>query len=89
MKLNSGGIGENSPATRRRILRDMEGLGLEVDPVRNRSHAGVEGEISTFGSSVKILIVPTHEESVIALCRNLLADRKGQNDRGRKFPRPG
>ncbi|MEE3259027.1 MAG: acetate kinase [Candidatus Latescibacterota bacterium] len=62
----SGGIGENSPATRRRILRDMEGLGLEVDPVRNRSHAGVEGEISTFGSSVKILIVPTHEESVIA-----------------------
>ncbi len=62
----TGGIGENSPATRRRILQHMEGLGLQLDSARNRTHAGVEGEISTFGSPVKILVVPTNEELVIA-----------------------
>jgi acetate kinase len=62
----SGDIGENSPATRRRILRDMEGLGLELDPARNRTHVGVEGEISTFGSPVKVLVVPTNEALIIA-----------------------
>ena len=51
---------------RRRILQDMEGLGLQLDSARNRTHAGVEGEISTFGSPVKILVVPTNEELVIA-----------------------
>ncbi len=62
----TGGIGENSPAARRRILQDMEGLGLQLDSARNDTHAGVEGEISTPGSSVKILVVPTNEELVIA-----------------------
>ena len=62
----TGGIGENSPAARRRILQDMEGLGLQLDSARNHTHAGVEGEISTFGSPVKILVVPTNEELVIA-----------------------
>ena len=62
----TGGIGENSPATRRRILQDMEGMGLQLDSVRNRAHVGQEGEISTFGSRVKILVVPTNEELVIA-----------------------
>ncbi|MFL2541813.1 MAG: acetate/propionate family kinase [Candidatus Latescibacterota bacterium] len=62
----TGGIGENSPATRRRILQDMEGLGLQLDSVRNRAHVGQEGEISIFGSQVKILVVPTNEELVIA-----------------------
>jgi len=62
----TGGIGENSPAARRRILQDMEGLGLQLDSARNDTHAGVEGEISTPGSPVKILVVPTNEELVIA-----------------------
>ena len=61
----TGGIGENSPATRRRILQDMEGLGLQLDSARNRAHIGQEGEVSTFGSPVKILVVPTNEELVI------------------------
>lgn len=61
----TGGIGENSPATRRRILQDMEGMGLQLDSARNRAHVGQEGEISTFGSQVKILVVPTNEELVI------------------------
>ena len=56
----TGGIGENSPATRRRILQDMEGLGLQLDSVRNRAHAGQEGEISTFGSRVKILVAVSY-----------------------------
>jgi len=62
----TGGIGENSPVARRRILQDMEGLGLQLDSARNDTHAGVEGEISTPGSPVKILVVPTNEELVIA-----------------------
>ncbi len=72
----SGDSGENSPATRRRILQDMEGLGLEIDPARNRSHVGVEGEISTFGSSVKILIVPTYEALAIARETQVVVSRE-------------
>jgi acetate kinase len=62
----TGGIGENSASVRRGILKGMEGLGLQLDSARNRRHKGLEGEISSVDSPVKILVVQTHEELVIA-----------------------
>ncbi len=62
----TGGIGENSSSIRRGILQGMDGLGLQLDSARNRAHKGREGEISSVDSPIKLLVVQTHEELVIA-----------------------
>jgi acetate kinase len=62
----SGGIGQNAPAVRERISAGLEPLGLVVDPERNRSLGGGEGEISQPDSKLKALVIPTNEELLIA-----------------------
>ena len=62
----TGGIGENSPETREWSLSGLEYMGLELDREINDSLRGGEGEISTAGSRVKALVVPTNEEKTIA-----------------------
>ncbi len=62
----TGGIGENSAFVRLHILDGLEHMGICIDRVRNRTHAGREGDISNVDSRVKILVVPTNEELVIA-----------------------
>jgi acetate kinase len=63
----SGGIGENSPAIRKRICAGLEALGIELDAARNAAvKGGQTGEVSTKGSRVKILVIPTNEELLIA-----------------------
>ncbi|HEY7116761.1 MAG TPA: acetate/propionate family kinase [Tepidisphaeraceae bacterium] len=59
----SGGIGERSPDTRAEICQDMQFLGLQLDPDRNRASAAV---ISTDESPVSIRVIPTDEEQIIA-----------------------
>lgn len=61
----TGGIGERDPATRKRVLADMEFMGVELDS----THADVKGEeveLSSKNSKVKVLVVPTDEELMIA-----------------------
>ncbi len=60
----SGGIGENSQEVRSLVLLGLETLGLVVDPDRNRGEG--ERRISTDGSPVDIMVIPTDEESLIA-----------------------
>ncbi len=64
-----GGIGENSAGTRARILQGMERLGVTVDETLNRAKgAGREPvfEISAAEAPVKVMVVPTNEELMIA-----------------------
>jgi acetate kinase len=61
----TAGIGENSPEMRELICRGLDVIGARIDPDANRVRA-VEKDVSAFGSHVKILVVPTNEELMIA-----------------------
>jgi len=62
----TGGIGENADTTREGICSDLECLGITLDYAKNKGFRS-EGIISTPDSKVKIIVVPTDEELVIAL----------------------
>ncbi len=62
----SGGIGENGPETRKEICKNLEYLGIKIDPAKNDKLRGKEMVISTDDSRVKVMVVPTNEELVIA-----------------------
>ncbi len=61
----SGGIGENSAEIRAAVLKDLSAFSVELDEEKNRTIKG-EGEISTVGSAVKVLVVPANEETIVA-----------------------
>ena len=63
----TGGIGENDIITRYEACRNMEFLGIEFDKEQNdKIVQGQEGIISKAGSKVNVVVIPTHEELVIA-----------------------
>lgn len=62
----TGGIGENSDITRKEVCKDLEFMGLEFDDTQNKGVRGIEKVISKNSSKVKVLVVPTNEELVIA-----------------------
>jgi acetate kinase len=61
----TGGIGENAVRVRLRICSDMDYLGIGIDPVRNEAR-GREAEISPAGSAVRVFVIPTNEEIIVA-----------------------
>lgn len=61
----TGGIGENNPQYRTRVAENIKFLGTEIDEEKNHIR-GEEVEISTPGSKVKMYVIPTNEELVIA-----------------------
>ena len=61
----SGGIGENGFEERERIINYLGFLGIKIDPEKNKIR-GKEAMISADDSKVKIYIIPTNEEIVIA-----------------------
>jgi len=68
----TGGIGENQPGLRARVLRDVDELGIVLDPVRNEQVRG-EGPIHGAASRVAVWVVPTNEELIVArLAKQLL-----------------
>lgn len=62
----TGGIGENADTTREGICGDLDFMGISLDHEKNKGFRS-EGIISTPDSKVKIVVVPTDEELVIAL----------------------
>jgi acetate kinase len=63
----TGGIGENSSDMRRRILGELDGIGIDLDTEKNKTvKSGAVSEINKDGGRVKILVIPTDEELVIA-----------------------
>lgn len=61
----TAGIGENHVPTRRAVCEKLSFLGVKIDPKKNNSPAK-EKIISTKNSKVKVLVVPTNEELMIA-----------------------
>ncbi|MDD3477453.1 MAG: acetate kinase [Candidatus Izemoplasmatales bacterium] len=61
----TAGIGENAAPTRENIIKRLKVLGVEIDPERNNCR-GVERLISTDDSKIKVFVVPTNEEVMIA-----------------------
>ena len=61
----TAGIGENSAITRKEILKDLEFFGFELDEEKNEIRGNIQ-EISTENSRVKVYVVPTNEELMIA-----------------------
>lgn len=62
----TGGIGENSSITREDICKGLEFMGLKLDLDKNNQIHGDEAVISTPDSKVKIVVIPTDEEYMIA-----------------------
>ncbi len=63
----TAGVGENSPIVRSIALKNMDFLGIKIDhDVNERTWRGVEGDIATSDSKVRVLVIPTNEELVIA-----------------------
>ena len=61
----TAGVGENGPETREAILKDMEFFGIVLDKEKNKVRGKVQ-EISAENSKVKVFVIPTNEELVIA-----------------------
>ena len=61
----TAGIGENAPATRANIIKNLEFMGIKLDEELNNVR-GEERVISTEDSTAKVLLIPTDEELVIA-----------------------
>ena len=61
----TGGIGENTPLYRSYVCEKLAFLGVKIDESKNAIR-GEEMEISTPDSSVKVYVIPTNEELVIA-----------------------
>lgn len=70
----TAGLGENSKSSRQEICNYLKWLGIEIDEEKN-SKRGEEIEITTPSSKVKVLVIPTNEELVIARDTKELLDK--------------
>ncbi len=61
----TGGVGENQTGLRADVCAPLAFMGVEIDAEANKAR-GVEAVISTPGSKVKVVVVPTDEELMIA-----------------------
>lgn len=64
--LFTGGVGENQMECRCEVCKDMEFMGIELDNDVNAKVRGEEAIISTPASKVKVVVIPTDEELLIA-----------------------
>ncbi len=62
----TAGIGENSKDLRYRICEGLDYMGVKMDAEKN-SVRGKEADVSAAGSKVKVFIIPTNEELMIAM----------------------
>lgn len=71
----TAGVGENDQAMRAAICKEMEYLNIHIDEQKNTQYKGSLLDISSEGSAVKILVIPTNEEYEIASqCYGILVD---------------
>ena len=63
----TGGIGENSAEIRARVCRDMDFLGIALDPAKNSAAVGgKEGDVAPRAPACATYVIPTNEELLIA-----------------------
>ena len=61
----TAGVGENSDLVRKMVIDKLSFMGIKLDEEKN-STRGISGEISTEDSSIKVYVLPTDEELMIA-----------------------
>ena len=62
----TGGVGEHQASTRANVCKPLRFMGVEIDNAANDANNGDEGIISTPNSAVKVVVIPTDEEYMIA-----------------------
>lgn len=62
----TGGVGEHQSSTRANVCKPLRFMGIEIDDAANDANNGDEGIISTPNSAVKVVVIPTDEEYMIA-----------------------
>ncbi len=65
--LFGGGVGENSPQVRAKILQGMEWSGVQLDLFDNNRASGAEARISTVASRTDVWVMPVDEAQVMVL----------------------
>jgi len=60
----TAGVGENSTLVREKVISGISWFGCDLDPEKNVF--GVTGDISTDAAKIRVLVIPTDEELVIA-----------------------
>ena len=61
----TAGVGENGPDTRAASVSGLEYMGVKLDPEKNQVR-GEEMDVSADGAKVRVLVIPTNEELMIA-----------------------
>jgi acetate kinase len=64
--LIGGGVGENAPVIRRKILENMEWCGMTLDESANADTVGRQGRISAHTGSAEIWVIQVDEAAVLA-----------------------
>ena len=81
----TGGIGENDDLVRAEVASNMENLGLVLDEDKNKNFK--RGEVQTISakkSKIKIMIVPTNEELMMARDTKAIVDSLGGKKKAKK-----
>jgi len=74
----TAGVGENATLVREKVINGISWFGCDVDPEKNVF--GVTGDISTDAAKIRVLVIPTDEELVIA------RDKKKKKKKKKKTP---
>jgi acetate kinase len=64
--LFGGGVGENAPLIRKKILDNMEWFGISLDRHANDETTGKEGYVSSDKSKIDVMVIPVDEAVVLA-----------------------
>jgi acetate kinase len=72
----TAGVGENSAVVRSLSVQGMEKMGVKIDEAKNNAVGGKEMDISTPDSKVRVLVIPTNEELVIAQDTQRIVEEK-------------
>ena len=62
----TAGVGENGPDTRAKAVAGLEYMGVKLDAEKNNTR-GKEVDVATDDSKVRVLVIPTNEELMIAM----------------------
>ena len=81
----TAGIGENRVELRQAICANLEGLGVMLDAEKNNATKGTEATVSAPGSRVKVVVIPTNEELVVARETKRLLESEGSSASGSRF----
>ena len=81
----TAGIGENDPETRYEACKGLEFLGLYLDEEKNTNTRSELAEISLPESKVKVYVIPTNEELMIARDTCDIIEKKKKNKTGEEI----